>query len=148
MILNKLVLFYKNPKNIIASLLLLGFFLPWISYGYISKSAFSIPFSPQDIENILKFVSMFKPQLAEQISMPKELIYLYALYLFPLLVTFLFFLSSRIFSIGVALIPLLPFTLAYQLLPFDITKYIGFGLVLTLIASVALIIESLFRRKV
>jgi len=145
--IKKIQSYYKQPRTLILTVLLFAFFLPWISYGYISKSAFTIPLSPEDIENILKFsYRLFKTELKDQIHIPKEVIYLYALYLFPILVALLFVMRSRVLSIIIALIPLLPFIVAYKVFP-DITKYIGFGLILTLLASVALILESLLRRK-
>ena len=146
--IEKIKIYAKHSRTIILVLLLLAFFLPWISYGYISKSAFTIPFSPQDIQNILNFASLFEPEIAKKVQLPKELVYLYALYIYPVLVALLFFVRSRVVSIIVALIPLLPFIIAYQILPIDIINYMGVGFILTLIASVALIIESLFRKEV
>jgi len=121
--------------------------MPWISYGFISKSGLTIPLSPAELENTLKLALLFRPDLANQVAIPNELIYLYALYLYPISIFLLFFIRSRVFELFLALLVIIPFITAVILIPQNIMIYIGYGFKLLLGGSLALIIESLFFRK-
>lgn len=138
----------KRARLIIITLLLLAFFMPWISYGYISKSGFAIPFSPYELESMLKLVFLFEPQLKAQIEIPKELFYLYLLYLYPLLVSTLLFIRWRWFVILVGLIPIVPYFIASSILPMPLFTFMGIGFILTLLLSALLIVQSLLSYKI
>ncbi len=122
--------------------------MPWISYGYISKSGFSLPFSPYELESILKMVYLFEPELKTRIYIPKEAYYLYGLYLYPLLLTLLLGIRWRWLMIVVGFIPLLPYLITSTLLPVSLFTFMGFGFMLTLFLSAVLIVYSLLSYKI
>lgn len=113
--------------------------MPWFSYGFIVKSGFDIPLYSESLKNMVGFFTQGQKKL------PENIIYIYGLYLYPLFIISLFTIRSRIFSIFIALLPLLPFIIATVVLPINLLLYIGFGFILTLIASMALIIQSLMK---
>ncbi len=95
---------------------------------------------------MLKFYALTSGQ---NIYIPKELIYLYALYIYPLLLLLALFKPSRILEILLSLVIIVPLLILVSLFTWDVLSYMGWGLYLGALLSVLLGIRSivaLFKR--
>lgn len=113
--------------------------MPWFSYGFIVKSGFDIPLYSESLKSMVGFFTQGRREL------PQEVVYIYGLYIYPLLIILLFKIQSKALSIITALLPLLPFIVATVILPINLMTYMGYGFIVTLAGSVALILQSVIK---
>ena len=74
----------KKIENICAIIIIVAFFLPWVSLGFISFSGYDLP-------NLASFVNSFDAAFSENGESSGSANSLYAVYLIPLLsISFLF----------------------------------------------------------
>ena len=124
---------FSNKSNILLWVMFGSFFLPWISYGYISQSGFEIPSFLQTLKATANIFAK------EKIDFGGKLYYAYALYLFPAMTLItLFFLKQRVVRIFVAIIPIIIFGVGFFVAKVTMVDYIGLGIYSFLLAAVAL----------
>lgn len=133
---------FSNKSNVILWVMFGSFFLPWISYGYISQSGFEIPSFLQTLKATANIFTK------EKIDFGGKLYYAYALYLFPAMTLMtLFFLKQRIVRIFVALIPIIIFGVGFFVAKVTLVDYVGLGIYSFLLASVALFFVEFTTKK-
>ena len=132
---NKIVIFFKelSLRSYFLLLLLGAFFLPWISYGFISQSGFDIP---RYAEELLCTVRLF----VRDFTLPFEPRLLYLIYLYPLLLLANLFVRSRILHIVVCILPLGVLGLGLLLEKIPFFHFLGFGAYITLTLCTLLLI--------
>jgi len=133
---------FSNKSNILLWVMLGSFFLPWISYGYISQSGFDIPTFFQTLKATAGFISSGELDLGDKIY------FAYAVYLFPAMTLItLFILKQRWIRIFVAVVPIIIFGLGFWVAKVTMIDYIGIGIYSFLLAAVALFFVEFTSKK-
>jgi len=131
--------FYKTATSIGAALVIIGFFLPWVSMGPFSMSGYDIP----------KIAEMFSGMARNEASSGAQLYYI--LYLIPLLSGYLLYSeykgSNKFFILVKIIVFLLVAFVIYKLSTLGNNKGIfeisGFGLWVTVAGSIYLLIQAI-----
>lgn len=128
-------------RNYILLLLLLGFFLPWVSYGFITKSGYELPLYMDELKRAVAFFSQGKYKLPDNVE------YLYLIYNYPLFLVMNFIWKSRILLLITGSIPLLALGAGYLISKLPFTDFLGYGAYLTLFLSVILLIYTVLPKR-
>lgn len=136
--------FIQEPRRFILLGLLLSFFLPWVSYGFLQRSGFSIPIYIDEISRTIKFIATLQ---GKHLSIPKEIIYVYGLYLYPIFYLFVYFFKAKVFQVTLALLIIIPFSIGFKFLSWSLFDYFGLGFYLTIFLALALVLELPLRNK-
>ncbi len=134
--------FLEKTEMIFAAVLLLGFFLPWVSLGGL------VSFSGYNIPEALKGLSVLAGAFSEKTTETPIKVYLsYLMYLIPLLSIIVIVLGlkdmkTKLVSIFAGLLPFI--FLIYALIDFgNIFKAASIGVYVTLLAALCLILSAL-----
>lgn len=128
---------FKEPVTILLLLLLLSLFLPWFSYGFISKSAMILPLYTEDLQKILRFFSDGKQSFHPAYNL------IYLLYVYLVLVLLTLFKRNRLLLLLTALLPILFMVLLSML---HLMRFTGYGFIVSVIASLGLIVLQIKAR--
>lgn len=94
--------------------------------------------------NTAKILAKLK---GEDLIIPKEVVYIYALYFYPILFSIALIFTSKILDFIIVIICTVPYLLASMIFSWTFLDFIGIGSYLTFLFALALLLQPLLKYK-